>query len=647
MAGAGIAETSTGDNELFSEEELNDEAFENMVGGSFRIPNSSSATAAAAAQQEEEDYDNMDDELEHLAKAEEVLRQELDSIHVVAASGVTSPRLSSAGVLDEEIGEGGNEDDHDSIEEIDADDDFSIKEEEKVEHDDRWKDKNNTMDFSSILPEVKIDTSKENTEATTHHQQRQGEPRSNDRPTGNRDILRSQLSEHQLAELKSLIIEEFRREMDAAPPRPQGHDYKDESVTGARHSATPVSSSGIDEFSEEEEAQTMDHDDRRNDKGKSMDFSSILPIGDPVDTFSDDEEEVAELKSLLFPETLKREVDAAPPQSQNHVYKDETGTGSPQSETPASADIDTFSDEEPAQNAVSWENSGAHPSETPLSPKRDVLMSQFSEDQLAELKSLLFPEELRREMDASPPRAQDEAVTGARQSETPVSSSGINAFSDEEEAQNCVSRENPQAEDGIFEPMKDIFSLMFICNIKSLGFAYSVFFFALQVAILVLIAINVLLDAPDGNPLNVPVGTRLDVIVGQVLALFVSLITQSDFLATFDLINVKYDATVLSLFEGATRTKWIVSNICRFLVGVLSIAISFILIVQSTKVIDLFFNFAAVQFVSDLDNIAFQLAYRGYMVIGDLEETTRKLIHHVQFRLRKMVGFPRTKRRIP
>eukprot|EP00978_Attheya_sp_CCMP212_P034673 scaffold146473_cov57-Attheya_sp.AAC.1 len=284
---------------------------------------------------------------------------------------------------------------------------------------------------------------------------------------------------------------------------------------------------------------------------------------------------------------------------------------------------------------------------------RDILMSQFSEHQLAELKSLII-EEFKRETDASPPRAQDrdykdKAVTGAHQSETPVFSSGIDAFSDEEEAQNCVSRENAQADkDEIFEPMKDTFSLMFICNIKSIGFAYSGFFFALQVSILVLIGFNTLTNAPDGNPLNVPVRIGFDVVLAQGLALFVSLIAQSDFMATFVLINVKYDNTVVSLFEEATRTKWIISNICRFFVGVFSIAISFIFIVQSITVIELFFNFAAVQFVSELDNIAFQLAYRGFVLIGDLEQTTRKLISQVQFRqTTKKLAFPCTKIRIP
>eukprot|EP00978_Attheya_sp_CCMP212_P044832 scaffold324238_cov70-Attheya_sp.AAC.1 len=125
LTGAGIAEISTGDDELFSEEELSDEAFENMVGGSFRMTNSGSATTSA--QQEEEDY-NMDDELGHLAEAEEVLRQELDSIPMVADPAVMSPCLLSASLLHEEIDEGGDEDDHDSIE-ADGDDDSSIKEE--------------------------------------------------------------------------------------------------------------------------------------------------------------------------------------------------------------------------------------------------------------------------------------------------------------------------------------------------------------------------------------------------------------------------------------------------------------------------------------------------------------------------------------
>eukprot|EP00550_Attheya_septentrionalis_P006338 CAMPEP_0198280448 /NCGR_PEP_ID=MMETSP1449-20131203/520_1 /TAXON_ID=420275 /ORGANISM="Attheya septentrionalis, Strain CCMP2084" /LENGTH=288 /DNA_ID=CAMNT_0043975801 /DNA_START=313 /DNA_END=1176 /DNA_ORIENTATION=+ len=288
-----------------------------------------------------------------------------------------------------------------------------------------------------------------------------------------------------------------------------------------------------------------------------MAFSSNLRVDDSVETFFDtffDEEE-----------------------TQNDASKENIAARR-QSETSVSTVIDTFSDKEETQIDASKENTDARQSGTTVSTDIDA-----------------FSDEEEAQIDASRKNAR------ARQSEAPISAD-IVIFSDEE-AQNQlhVSRYS-RAEDVIFEPMKDTFSLMFVCNIKSFGFAYSVFFFALQVAILVLIAVNITKNAPDGNPLNVPVGTSLDVVWAQVLALFVSLITQSDFMATFDLINTKYDDTaVLSLFEGATHTKWIVSNICRFVVGVLSIFISFILIVQSTTVIELFFNFAAVQFVSELD----------------------------------------------
>eukprot|EP00978_Attheya_sp_CCMP212_P006212 scaffold14035_cov55-Attheya_sp.AAC.3 len=339
-----------------------------------------------------------------------------------------------------------------------------------------------------------------------------------------------------------------------------------------------------------------------------MDFvSSILPVGDSIDTFSDDEEETKIDASKENTGNLHHEPEAT-------TYHQQHGQGEPRS------------NDRPTGN-------------------RDILMSQFSEHQLAELKYLII-EEFKREMDAAPPRPQDEAVTGTHQSERPVSSSGIDEFSDEE-SQNDVLRENTQAEDEIFEPIKDTFSFLFICKRFSLGYLYSFFFFFLQVAILSLILVSIRKNAPDGNPLDVPVGMIWFLTAAQVCALFISLITQSNFMATLDLINVKYDDIILALFEEATREKWIVSIIVRFIVGVYSIGITFILIVQSRTIIELFFNFAAVHFVSELGNIGFQLVYRGYIVIGDLEQTARKLIDHVKFRRRKTVAFPCTKRRIP
>lgn len=54
-----------------------------------------------------------------------------------------------------------------------------------------------------------------------------------------------------------------------------------------------------------------------------------------------------------------------------------------------------------------------------------------------------------------------------------------------------------------------------------------------------------------------------------------------------------------------------VANILRLLEGCLSIATSFLLIVQSAHVIDLFIRFAAVEFVVHMDNLSFALAEHG------------------------------------
>lgn len=171
---------------------------------------------------------------------------------------------------------------------------------------------------------------------------------------------------------------------------------------------------------------------------------------------------------------------------------------------------------------------------------------------------------------------------------------------------------------------RDVFSLLFVSHIFSLSFLYSLFFFVLQVTILGLISWNLLKDAPDGNPLSVPMRTSLEVTIAQAIALFVSFITQPDVITTLDMIQLGYNHDVKKVFKAACRIKWVIANMCRFFEGILSIVISFIFIIQSTDVLELFLNFAAVQFVSALDDVGFELANTGY-VVGGVQEITEKV----------------------
>ena len=68
-------------------------------------------------------------------------------------------------------------------------------------------------------------------------------------------------------------------------------------------------------------------------------------------------------------------------------------------------------------------------------------------------------------------------------------------------------------------------------------------------------------------------------------------------------------STMMRAISMASRNtknwKWELSNSLRIIEGALIIMVSFIFIVQSATAIDLWLNFAAVQFVGTLDDTAF------------------------------------------
>ena len=90
-----------------------------------------------------------------------------------------------------------------------------------------------------------------------------------------------------------------------------------------------------------------------------------------------------------------------------------------------------------------------------------------------------------------------------------------------------------------------------------------------------------------------------------------------------DVFDVKYGQGKKDLPEGATRLKWYLAHLLRFVVGVLGLVVAFFFILQGTEELDLFLNFAVVQFVSELDDIAFDLADRGVLAVRVQDATKR------------------------
>jgi len=166
----------------------------------------------------------------------------------------------------------------------------------------------------------------------------------------------------------------------------------------------------------------------------------------------------------------------------------------------------------------------------------------------------------------------------------------------------------------------DVYSLMFVSPIGSKAFIFSLATFIFQMWILALITVDLLEDTDffaQGNHFRVPlVKNTKTVIAAQYSALLIALMSQDDSLGTLGLLSVAYDGNILQWLPSATYRKWVVCNALRFVEGTMMIFVSFIFISQAQDVLNLFMNFAAVEFVSELDNLFFEIASHGYLGHG-------------------------------
>lgn len=168
---------------------------------------------------------------------------------------------------------------------------------------------------------------------------------------------------------------------------------------------------------------------------------------------------------------------------------------------------------------------------------------------------------------------------------------------------------------------RDTNSILFVADLtwpwKDFAFWYALITFLLQEGVLILIILEVFLNAPSYNHLNFPPHVDDMVRTAQGMALFVSLLTQDDVISAIDeVLDAKYEEKLKEKAPGVSCAKFYFSLICRFLQGMTTTAVSFILVVQSSEVLELFLNFAAVSFVSTIDNAAFEFGRRGYITSG-------------------------------
>ena len=184
---------------------------------------------------------------------------------------------------------------------------------------------------------------------------------------------------------------------------------------------------------------------------------------------------------------------------------------------------------------------------------------------------------------------------------------------------------------------EDCYSLIYTGSPQRPAFYFAIVMFLFQLSIQILIMID-LTSQGDSNWAKLPAGVDLQVEFAQILGLVLIAITiavTGDITIGLAMFLDGYDESVLEKNPWATKSTWAMSSLFQIFVGTLMTSVFFLLLVQSTSTIGLMLNFAALAFVQEIDELAFQLGKRGYLGISISEDCARVSEHMIPKQKRK------------
>eukprot|EP00980_Cylindrotheca_fusiformis_P006842 scaffold1429_cov110-Cylindrotheca_fusiformis.AAC.14 len=159
---------------------------------------------------------------------------------------------------------------------------------------------------------------------------------------------------------------------------------------------------------------------------------------------------------------------------------------------------------------------------------------------------------------------------------------------------------------------KNTYSIIYVADAKSWAFVFGLSFFVIQTALPVL-ALSNLIDPDSKNYFKAPSDVdRWDRTAGY-LTVAISVPLFPDLLDSIETIHEGYHPVVMKQTPHATFKKWALACGLQLLSGLMLQFVIFLLIVQSTTVIAMLLNFAALAFITEIDDVAFSLAERGYL----------------------------------
>jgi len=176
---------------------------------------------------------------------------------------------------------------------------------------------------------------------------------------------------------------------------------------------------------------------------------------------------------------------------------------------------------------------------------------------------------------------------------------------------------------------EDTYGLLLLLDVKSILFWKAFLVTIFQIALIILISMDLLVDG-----INPPAGVNTAVLSAQIMALLIGVVSQNDIASAAELLV--YKRKNLAKYLGKSPFHVLIINLLHFLVGVGSLFIVFVIVVQSEEIVDLFANFAAMEFIANIDELFFTLANLSYFG-NDLYEKTEQV---------KDTKIPKTKQKL-
>jgi hypothetical protein len=165
---------------------------------------------------------------------------------------------------------------------------------------------------------------------------------------------------------------------------------------------------------------------------------------------------------------------------------------------------------------------------------------------------------------------------------------------------------------GFEEPIKltqSTYSFLFTEPALSLPFVFAVAILLISYTCLLLALVdNIFIGYTPENPLSVPVGVTAVVKTAQYLALLVGSIMEEEIPEALYMLRMISRTTLVKVDSTVQYRKFVICSLLRIVLGYLFIVNMFVVVIQATRVIDIFFNVLALQFLQQVDDIAFRLA---------------------------------------